>query len=299
MNRPLIISFALHAGLAVFVTFGVTPPKPAALSEETVILIEAVEIADETAAPPIPAPTPKPEPPKPETKSEPKPPPPPQAPPKPQQAALPPPAPEPESEPESEPEPAPEPEAEAEPEPEPEPEPQIAKALEKTPPKKPKQPEAPELTSVLKDLLANMETPAAREPEKKETFSADIAKMLEKQPQKQRPLVKNTSDVATISEIDAVRRQIYDCWNVPAGARGAENLVIEIKTTMRSDGMVESANIADSARVRKDTFYRTAAESALRAVLNPSCQPFKLPPEKYASWRKITFAFDPKEMFGQ
>ena len=47
-----------------------------------------------------------------------------------------------------------------------------------------------------------------------------------------------------------------------------------------------------------DPFFRSAAESALRAVLNRRCQPFKLPPEKYDIWKLMILSFNPKEMFG-
>ncbi|MHC8509230.1 MAG: energy transducer TonB [Rhodospirillales bacterium] len=298
MNRPLILSAVLHTGLAVLLAYNAPLPEPDPFAEQAMVIVEMVEITDETTAPPIPDPQPKPEQPKEEAKPEPKPAPPPPEPPKQQQAALPPPAPKVEAEPEPEPEPAPEPEPEAEqtPEPEPDPAPQVAKVLEQIdPPKKPKPPA--ELTSVLKDLLANMETPEPpAQQEAKKTFNADIAKLLKKQPNQPRPLADPSAKV-TISEIDAVRRQIQRCWNVPAGARGAENLVIAIKTRMNRDGTVEAANIVDSTRTRSDNFYRTAAESALRAVLNDKCQPFRLSPEKYADWREITFTFDPREMF--
>jgi len=35
------------------------------------------------------------------------------------------------------------------------------------------------------------------------------------------------------------------------------------------------------------------AESALRAVLNPRCQPFKLPPDRYEAWQVMELNFDP------
>ena len=32
-----------------------------------------------------------------------------------------------------------------------------------------------------------------------------------------------------------------------------------------------------------------------RAVLNERCQPYKLPPDKYARWRQMTLEFDPSD----
>lgn len=101
-----------------------------------------------------------------------------------------------------------------------------------------------------------------------------------------------------MSEIDQVRRQIERCWNLPAGARGAENMVVSIRVEMNIDGTPGMAEVVEQERMRGDPYFRAAAESALRAVLNPRCHPFGLPREKYDSWKTMTLVFDPKEMFG-
>jgi len=106
------------------------------------------------------------------------------------------------------------------------------------------------------------------------------------------------SEPVTMSEIDLVRRQIEKCWNLPAGARGAENMVVSIRVEMNIDGTPGTASVIEQERMRGDPYYRSAAESALRAVLNPRCHPFSLPREKYDSWKTMTLIFDPKEMFG-
>ena len=102
----------------------------------------------------------------------------------------------------------------------------------------------------------------------------------------------------TISEIDLVRQQIHRCWSLPAGAKDAHKMLISIRIAMNPDGTVRTARVLDSSRMNSDPFYRTMAESALRAVLNPRCQPFKLPPEKYDRWRSMKLNFDPRDMFG-
>jgi hypothetical protein len=99
-----------------------------------------------------------------------------------------------------------------------------------------------------------------------------------------------------MSEIDAIRRQIERCWNVPAGARDAENLIVEIRVRLNPDGSVFQAEILDTVRLASDAFYRAAAESALRAVR--LCSPLQLPPKKYNVWKIVTLRFNPKEMFG-
>ncbi len=102
----------------------------------------------------------------------------------------------------------------------------------------------------------------------------------------------------TQGELDAVRRQIERCWSLPASAKDADNVVVAIRVQMNADGTPRSAQVDNQGAMSGNPFYRVAAESALRAVLNPRCHPFKLPPDKYERWRTMTLVFNPKEMFG-
>ena len=147
----------------------------------------------------------------------------------------------------------------------------------------------------MEDLKPRPPKPKEKTEKKKkaeESFEAQVAKALQSQARRHdadRPI--------TISEIDLVRRQIAQCWNLQAGAKEAENLIIEISVAMNPDGTVRHARIQNKDRVAGDPFFRAAAESALRAVLNPRCQPFKLPRDRYARWQTMALIFDPKEMF--
>ena len=101
----------------------------------------------------------------------------------------------------------------------------------------------------------------------------------------------------TMSEFDALRQQLARCWNIPAGARDADNLVIEVKVEVNKDRLATSAEVVDRIRYATDTFFRAAADSAVRAVRAPECTPLELPPEKYDSWKSMVIVFDPREMF--
>ena len=165
--------------------------------------------------------------------------------------------------------------------------------------------------------------PRPEPPKKQEAFDPNrIAALLDKTPKKpqqpqpqnqsqQKPEAKPASPAAstgstaartdqplTMSEIDAIRTQIQRCWNVPAGARDARDLKIQIRFVLNRDGSLRGdPEIVDRQRASSDPFYRTAAESARRAVLQ--CSPLKnLPPDKYDRWRDIELTFDPKEMLG-
>lgn len=101
----------------------------------------------------------------------------------------------------------------------------------------------------------------------------------------------------TISEFDALRQQLAGCWNVPAGARDADSLVIEIKVAVNQEKIATSASVVDQIRYNTDTFFRAAADSAVRAVKSPDCTPLELPDDKYDSWKSMIIVFDPREMF--
>jgi outer membrane biosynthesis protein TonB len=98
------------------------------------------------------------------------------------------------------------------------------------------------------------------------------------------------------SELDLVREQIAHCWNVPAGARDAKDLVVEIRVVVDPDGNVTQATIVDQARGAGDPFFRAAAESARRAFFNPECRPLRLPPDKYDIWRDMVVDFSPRDL---
>ena len=102
----------------------------------------------------------------------------------------------------------------------------------------------------------------------------------------------------SISEIDAIRRHFEKCWNIPSGAREAGNLASEIKVRFNKKGNVIDARIVNISRMKRDRYFRTASESALRAVLNPRCQNAPLPENKFDKWKNLTLNFDPKSIIG-
>ena len=104
----------------------------------------------------------------------------------------------------------------------------------------------------------------------------------------------------TLSIIDAVNRHIYDnnCWNIPVGAKGAEGLMVSVQIRLSPDGkLIGAPKIVDGRRMNMpgQEFYRTAAESVLRAVRK--CAPYDfLPKAQYDLWRDMTINFNPEYM---
>jgi hypothetical protein len=322
----LMLSAALHIGLIALIAFGLPSlfgPPP---SQETPIAVDLVTIAPKTratrpnpfrprrdarpiAAKAPPAPKPKPEPhPHPVAAAPPAaappPPPPPKPRPQPVVAKAPPPPPL---------KPKPEPVVAKAPPPIPETKPKFAAlqkhnalrptvrkadahafeklldGLQDRPPNQP-QPQLARFDALLKNLTHNdaaADTPPSPHQE---------AATAEASAQPKAPL----GSQLTASQLDLLRQQIERCWDVPAGARDAKDLVVEIKAAVNPDGTVRAATIVDTARYAADPFFRAAADSAKRAVLNPQCtgpgNPLRLPPDQYQEWHILDLFFNPKDL---
>ncbi len=107
---------------------------------------------------------------------------------------------------------------------------------------------------------------------------------------------KATGPVANMSqsEIDALRAAVAACWNYPAGADGAESLIVRLRIEFTPTGDV--AGTPTITEQPPGPLGTIAAEGAVRAVLR--CAPYTfLPPEKYEVWQVVNFRFNPAEMF--
>ena len=97
------------------------------------------------------------------------------------------------------------------------------------------------------------------------------------------------------SEIDALRKRLGECWNVPPGAADGGQIKVVMRVLFKPDATVSTPPqlVAASA----SPFGPAMAESAKRALL--TCQPFTmLRPDHYEQWKDIEITFDPREMFG-
>jgi outer membrane biosynthesis protein TonB len=296
------LSAALHVVLGTLLIVGLPklfdPPAP----EEMPVAVQLVTIAPETRAtrpnPNQPRPDAKAEIPDAETpvaKPEPKPEPPP--PPVPPSSAAVPPTPETAKPPEPKPAP-PLPLKPPEPKPEPKPVEKVEAPRPKAKPKptsqmvknepkpEPKKYDPGQFEALLKNLAPQQSAPSPDAPPQKPRVASARASS-----QPRAPL----GGQLTASELDLIRQQIARCWNVPAGARDAKDLVVEIRVVVDRDGTVQQATIVDQGRLG-DPFFRAAAESAKRAFFNPQCRPLHLPVEKYAIWKDLVVDFSPKDI---
>ncbi len=293
MRKWLSISAGLHVLAFLLIWLGLPHLMPDPIEPPVIVPIDIAEVSDITATKVQDKPQPpqeKPEPPKPPAPTPPPPTPEPKpTPPTPAPTPEPaPPTPAPTPEPAPTPQPKPTPPAETKQEVKPEEKAELPKPVQKPKPKEEK-PKVDPLASVLKNVAKlKADTP----PEKTEQKPDKDAK-----PAPSAPSSPVTAEHLSVSEEDALRRQIAGCWNVPIGARDVENMVVEVLITVNPDRTVKESMIVDQARMNRDTFFRTVAESAQRALQNPRCSPLALPPEKYQQWKEITFTFNAKDMF--
>jgi outer membrane biosynthesis protein TonB len=301
-NRGVALSAALHVVLGILLIAGLPKLFDPPATEEMPVAVQLVTIAPETRAtrpnPNQPRPDAKPEIPdaetpvaKPEAKPEPPPPPVPPSsaavPPTPETAKPPEPKPAPPlplKPPEPKPEPKPVEKVEA-PRPKAKPEP-TSQMVKNEPKPEPKKYDPGQFEALLKNLAPQQSAPSPDAPPQKPRVASARASS-----QPRAPL----GGQLTASELDLIRQQIARCWNVPAGARDAKDLVVEIRVVVDRDGTVQQATIVDQGRLG-DPFFRAAAESAKRAFFNPQCRPLHLPVEKYAIWKDLVVDFSPKDI---
>lgn len=286
-GNALVYSVLFHAAVVIALMVGMPRfHKPEIL--DTPVPVEIVNVGPVTTTnrPPVEAPKPKEPPPDPKPAQRVEAPPPKPAPPKvtaqEPPKAIPPKPPEPKPV-EKKPEPAAVPPPDAQ-------KLEVPKEEPKPPEPPPPQPQPQENTQEAFDsLLRNLQDSAPAQP-----VDAPVVEELEEPPLPS-PIGDFSKDLM-VSELDALRQQLSQCWSIQAGARYAENLVVELRLTINRDRTVQNAVIQDRWRYNQDPAFRAAADSAVRAVLSPMCTPLRLPPEKYEGWKDIIVSFDPKDM---
>jgi colicin import membrane protein len=153
-------------------------------------------------------------------------------------------------------------------------------------PKKPPQPPQPKFDpKQIEQKLALLDKRAPQ----RQAAAGDV---LSSQPTLGAP--KGNAPKLSQNEMDALSARLAACWNIPAGARDAKDLNIEVNMRLKQDGTLsaEPKVLNRSA----NPFFQVAAESALRAIR--TCAPFDfLPLAKYEAWKDIDVNFNPDMMF--
>jgi outer membrane biosynthesis protein TonB len=199
-------------------------------------------------------------------------------------------------------------------EPKVEPKPATAKQAtqEASKPLEEKKPDAVPLPQEKKPVKKEEPKPKKEEVKKKEESLDSILKSVQDMAKKEKsetpteqavtpeaPLSKSQNYDPTLplslSQKDAIRQQIERNWNAPIGAKDAQNLIVVLRIEVMEDGTIKDVKLArDNSRYTADSFFRAAADSAIRAVWKSS--PLKdLPQDKFGAWNDMELTFDPKE----
>lgn len=189
--------------------------------------------------------------------------------------------------------PAPAPKTVSQPSP---PMPKIEKVEAVALPKPAEKPKPPEQVKPKDDSFSKLLKDVTKQKPQEQAKPTETKAEAKEQAQEAKSMAPSLSTRLTISEEDLLRRQISQCWNMPIGAKNAQNLVVEIIIDVNADKTVQHAEIVDQTRLATDSYFRAAAESALRALRNPKCTPLELPDGKYNEWKRIDFTFDPRDM---
>jgi colicin import membrane protein len=202
------------------------------------------------------------------------------------------------------------PKAKPEPKPEPEKKPPEAEALKKNDkPKKEeaKKPEPKPLPPKRPERPVKKVAEPRHEPDQPKFDASRIAALLDKRaPRRLAAAGETLSHTPTLgtatgraaklsqNEIDALRARIQQCWNPPAGAAEARDLIVQVRILFRPDG-----SLATEPRLLTSVapgYQQIAAESALRAIRR--CAPYSfMPAAKYEAWKDVEVTFDPRDLF--
>ena len=121
---------------------------------------------------------------------------------------------------------------------------------------------------------------------------------------KQREVAEQTNRIIATAKEDAMAAAAQAKYDMKAAIarrlQGAEEQIASaeaaaIKQVRERAVAVAIAAACAASRAVSRAVSRSAADAARRAILNPRCQPWPLSPEKYNSWRSITFNFDPRD----
>jgi hypothetical protein len=96
----------------------------------------------------------------------------------------------------------------------------------------------------------------------------------------------------TQGEIRGLADQIAECWNVDRGMMNADQIVVELRVTLDSQGNVR--NVVPNGSPPADPRARSVYESARRALLSPQCNPLRVPPSKFGTVMASIFRFNPR-----
>ncbi len=105
---------------------------------------------------------------------------------------------------------------------------------------------------------------------------------------------ENISDKLTISELDALRQQIQECWYVQQSVWEDHKIIVEAMVDIGPDRKVTNISIKSPPFGTNRAAFQAAADSVKQALMAPECTPLALPADKHQQWKRSKFIFSPK-----
>lgn len=130
-------------------------------------------------------------------------------------------------------------------------------------------------------------------PTEQDQVAEDIAALLE-QAQSQPEPSPIVGPPLTAGEREGLIFAIQDCWNVPVAIKDAADLKVTLKISLNREGRLQGNPELISPSSVDDPSVRQAFESGRRALFR--CQPYKLPADKFETWKEIEITFNPQQM---
>ena len=156
------------------------------------------------------------------------------------------------------------------------------KQKKKSPPKKKKkvvqEDHDEDIHKLLKDIAEHPKGPSAQTPETDPDSTSTYG-------------AAEVGEELAISILDRVQGLLQNAWRLPALADNGEKLVVVVELELNPDATVAKATIVGGST--NHPAYLIAAESAVAAAFDPSCNPLPLPLNQYNKWKKLRITFTP------
>ena len=136
-----------------------------------------------------------------------------------------------------------------------------------------------EIQNILKDITERPSGPSAQTPETDVTSESTYG------------ATEVGQDIA-VSILDRVQTLLQNAWRLPALSENGEKLVVLVELELNPDATVAKATILGGSTTHPA--YPIAAESAVAAAFDPSCNPLPLPLDQYHKWKKLRIHFSPQ-----
>jgi colicin import membrane protein len=105
-----------------------------------------------------------------------------------------------------------------------------------------------------------------------------------------RDQVLSASEIAVLVQI--IKSCVQSKWNVQAGGESATDLLVKLRLRFNPNGTLATPPVVMNPQ--SSTYFLAFSEGAIRAA--QECEPYSLPPEKYAVWKDIVLNFSLRDM---